>query len=54
MSNEKGSRCTIGDDFTGVKKIIHDMLMNNELANGYGAYKVSYADTKDKNNRCLL
>ncbi len=54
MSKKDGPRCTVGDDFTGFKKIVHDLMMQNELYNGYGAYKVSYADTKSKDNKSGL
>jgi len=55
MSNKKdGPRCTVGDDFIGLKKIINDVMMENELYDGYGAYKVSYAATGDKKNKSGL
>lgn len=55
MGNEKnGPRCTVGDDFTGTQKVLHEMIMNNELCGGYGAYKVSYADTQDPKNQSGL
>lgn len=55
MSNEKdGPRCTVGDNFTGFKKIAHDLMMNNELYAGYGAYKLSYANTQDPDNKSGL
>lgn len=40
---DRGPRCMAGRHLTGFKKIVHDILMDNELENGYGAYKVSYA-----------
>ena len=55
MSKEKdGPRFTGGDDFTGFNKIVHDIMMTNELYNGYGGYRVSYADTGDPENKSGL
>lgn len=42
---EKGPRFSGGDSFEGVKKIINDIMMKNELKNGYGAYQISFAGT---------
>lgn len=36
-------RFTGGDNFTGLLKIYHDVIMKNELHDGKGAYKLSHA-----------
>ncbi|PKN20071.1 MAG: hypothetical protein CVU71_06860, partial [Deltaproteobacteria bacterium HGW-Deltaproteobacteria-6] len=36
-------RFTGGDNLTGLKKLLNDMYMANELKNGYGAYEISHA-----------
>lgn len=43
MSKKQGSRFTGGDKLTGFEKIIHDLMMCNELMGGYGAYQISFA-----------
>ena len=43
LEEELGPRFTAGDHFTGFEKLVHHLMMCNELTNGYGAYKVSFA-----------
>lgn len=38
-----GPRFTGGDYLTGFDKIVHDLMMRNELINGYHAYEVRFA-----------
>jgi hypothetical protein len=43
MSKKQGLRFTGGDHFAGFEKVVHDLMMCNELMGGYGAYQVSFA-----------
>lgn len=43
MSKKQGPRFTGGDHLTGFEKVVHDLMMCNELMGGYGAYQVSFA-----------
>jgi hypothetical protein len=43
MSKKQGPRFTGGDHFTGFEKVVHDLMMCNELMGCYGAYQVSFA-----------
>lgn len=40
---ETGKRFTGGDNFEGLHKVYHDIMMKNELRDGKGAYELSYA-----------
>lgn len=40
---EKGLRFTGGDHLVGFDKILHDLMMRNELADGYQGYEVCFA-----------
>lgn len=41
----KGKKFTGGDDLTGLEKKVHQVLMQTELRNGYGAYEATFAGT---------
>ena len=40
---DKGIRFTGGDNLTGILKVYNEILMKNELEDGYGAYQLSCA-----------
>jgi len=48
MVSDKNSeyKFTGGNSLTGIHKLYHEVMMLNELWNGYGAYEVSYAAGK--------
>ena len=48
MSQERNlkPRFTGGDQLTGLKKLYHEIMMKNELVDGYGAYEVHFARGK--------
>lgn len=56
MANDKdrGPHCELGEQLTGVKRLIHEVLMETELYNGFGAYILSYASTNDPDNKSGL
>jgi len=45
ISNEK-YKFTGGNDLTGLGKLYHEIMMKNELRDGFGAYELSYAKGK--------
>lgn len=50
MSEDKnkndGPLCTVGEQLNGIERLITAVLMQTELYDGYGAYKLSYAGGK--------
>ena len=46
MANKKTYECTGGNDLTGLMSVYHEAMMKNELKEGKGAYKLSWAGGK--------
>ena len=48
-----GHKFTGGANFEGLEKDVHNLIMKTELHDGYGAYKLSYAEGKEGGNSGL-